>query len=112
MSTDRGLLVELPESLAADAVRSGIAKRVLRRRSAGDVAVIVLGVGGSLVSLLQTPTTLRDFSLWLTARADAKRERTIVRLARTGDGRTILEVAPGADADTVAKLLKKALDAG
>lgn len=109
MSRGDSLIIELPEDMAVEAIRSGLANRVLRRRGLSEAAVLVLGVGGSLVSILQSPTTLRDLSAWLTIRATARQERTLVRLAKGGDGRTILEVAPGQDVEIVTQLLENAL---
>jgi hypothetical protein len=104
------LLIELPEPLAAEALRELDARRVLRVRHATvDEVVMILGVGGSLVSLIQTPTSLRDFAAWLTRTAGKRDDTKLLEVRRKSDNGVVIEVAKGMDPDAVAEILKQAM---
>lgn len=108
------LLIDMPAELAAEAVRDLGGRRVLRSVRGGTVenVALVLGIGGSLVSLIQTPTTIRDFATWLVKTATRRGETTIVRVAKSASGNVTVEVQPEmVDPDTVAELLKQAMRA-
>ncbi len=108
MSEDR-IFVELSEDLARDAVGSGLARREIRRRSSVEIALTLLGTTGSLISLLQTKKTIRDFCQWISEITRKRGEDLTLRIATNRDGKIDLTVKPGTDADAVSRLLSDAL---
>lgn len=108
------LFAEVPESLATILVDDGVAARPRARRSNADLIVNGLTGAAVIVTLLQTPDTIRRFaellvSLW----------REEVPVADTVDGqiivqtrheRVVLSLDPEADARTIAARLEEALE--
>jgi hypothetical protein len=75
-----------PEELCAEAIRDGLATRVpARKRGSADTVAVVIGLGGSVISLLQRPGAIKAFCEWLTWRASKDQSVIHIRKRRNGE---------------------------
>lgn len=106
---DPVFIIDLPEDLAAEAVEDLGARWELNVRDAGQTAQVILGVGGSLISLIQAPTSVRDFTTWLLGVLQRRRTTTVLRITRSSDGATTISLSPDIDPDAAVEIMKQAL---
>jgi len=106
--SSKSLLVDLPPELANEAIRLGLGERRLRRRGGvGDAVTLVIGLGGTLIGLMQAPNTIPEFVRWLIMITN--RDDKLLEIRRRPDGRTIITVASSVDPDVVIEALEKIL---
>ena len=97
----------MPSELAAEAMRLGFGVCRRRRRGVGDTTALVIGLGGSLLTLMQAPTTVPDFVRWLVV--VMQKDETLLEVRRRPSGEVVMTVGPGMDPDTAIEVLEKAL---
>jgi hypothetical protein len=103
------LIIDLPEDLAAEAVEDLGARWDLSVRGAGQDAQMVLGLGGSLISLIQTPTSVHDFIVWLLGVLQRRRTTTVLKFTQSSDGSKTINLSPDINPDAVIEIMKHAL---
>lgn len=103
------MIVAVPFDAVRELQREGLAfpRRVLR--GAAIEAIVTVGVdSATLVTLLQTPESIRAFAAWIRKRCVRSRD-SIELSARRGDRRVHLTVDGDIDTSLVAEFLTAAL---
>jgi hypothetical protein len=101
-------VVELPPELATEAMRLGFGKPWLRRRGGiGDAAPVIIGIGGSLIGLMQAPSTIPEFVRWLVMATQRDSKLLEVRKRRNGD--VVVTLGSSVDPDVAIEALEKIL---
>jgi hypothetical protein len=104
------LLVSLPEPLAAEAVRARLAERAIERRAGADTLLLIVGVGGSIVSLAQAPLTVREFAKWLAGRFDRGADQVVSLQLRRGTKDLKVDIRGDTDEPVIANVLLAVID--
>jgi hypothetical protein len=106
--TSKSLFIDLPPELADEAIQLGLGKRRPRRRgSIGDAVTLVIGLGGSLIGLMQAPNTLPEFVRWLIMLT--QRDEKLLEIRKRPDGELVITVGNSVDPDVVIETLEKIL---
>ncbi|MGN6606502.1 MAG: hypothetical protein ACTHMS_05750 [Jatrophihabitans sp.] len=103
------VVVAVPDDAVDELVGNGLASEIPTLRGPVLDAVLTVGVdSAALVTLLQTPDTLRTFAAWVRQRATAHRDE--IRISARREGRVVeLQVRGDVPVDTVATFLSDAL---
>lgn len=103
------MVVAVPDDAVDELVGNGLASEIPTLRGPVLDAVLTVGVdSAALVTLLQTPDTLRTFAAWVRQRATAHRDE--IRISARREGRVVeLQVRGDVPVDTVATFLSDAL---
>jgi hypothetical protein len=103
------VVIELPEDLCAAAIRDGLGTRVLaRKRGAADAIAMVIGLGGSVISLMQGPDTIKAFCEWLVWRAS--KDETVLNVRRRRNGEVEFTLGPDVDKEAALRFLRSYLE--
>jgi hypothetical protein len=101
------LLIDMPPELADEAIKLGLGERRLRRRGSGDAVALVIGLGGSLIGLMQAPNTIPEFVHWLIMLT--QRDEKLLEIRKRPDGQLVITVGKDVRPDVVIETLEKIL---
>ena len=102
------LLVDLPLELAGEAASLGFGEPRFRRRGGiGDAATLIIGLGGSAISLMQAPSTIPEFVRWLVMATQRDDKLLEVRHGRSGE--VIITIGRSVDPKVAIEALEKLL---
>ncbi len=103
------ILVAVPADAVAELEALGIAFGVPTTRGPVLEAVVQVGVGAAtVVSLMQTPSTVREFASWIVGLAMRDGDAILIR-GRRGEKTVQLRVTGDVDAGAVARFLRDSL---
>jgi hypothetical protein len=106
--TDPRPALRVSEDLLPDLIADDLVQLVPRLRGVGADAIVAIGTNAAaVVTLLQTPDTLRALAAWLRRRAE--RDMTVIRISARSRSRQLdLDVRGDIEVETVAAFLRDA----